>query len=234
MLVFLCQPNVLRAEENNLNIRSIAIEPYGILSNGELSGIYFDLTEHVKNKMGWQSSHSILPYARIMHEIKAGKPIITIMYKYEQLIPYVDYIYALPTLKNVVIGKKSQNFENIVELNGKSLAYLRGAKFSEEIDSNNKIKKQVVTDFMQGLKMLEKGRVDGIIGPMQPILSAIQKLGYSIDDYNKPLIVSERTPWLQVTKGSLNTTEQLSLKEVFKSIMEEGTHEDIIAKYKSH
>ena len=87
---------------NILQVRTIAVSPYGIETNEKLSGIYYDLANRLLAKAGIESEHHIFPYGRIMHELKLGKTDLTIMFKYKELADYVDYIYPLPTLKNVI------------------------------------------------------------------------------------------------------------------------------------
>jgi len=219
------------SQSSALQVRTIAVSPYGMNSGTQLSGIYYDLANSLLAKAGIESEHHIFPYGRIMHELKIGKTDLTIMFKYKELADYVDYIYPLPTLKNVVIGRKGTDYHSIKQLEKLSIAYLRGAKFSDDIDNNPEIIKQTVSDFHQGLLMLQKGRVDAIIGPMAPILSSAQKFGLSRDFFGKPLIVSERTPWLQLSKKSQNKVSAKQLKAIFSQMMAQGELKKIQQKY---
>ena len=232
-IILLCisQHSAFAQKSNILQMRTIAVAPYGIDSNGQLSGIYYDLANVLLSKAGIESEHHIFPYGRIMHELKLGKTDLTIMFKYKELFDYVDYIYPLPTLKNVVIGRNGSDFTSVIQLEKLSIAYLRGAKFSDDIDNNPEIIKQTVSDFHQGLLMLKKGRVDAIIGPMAPIISAAKQLNLSRDFFGKPLIVSERTPWLQISKKSKNKVSAKQLQTIFSQMMAQGELKKIQQKY---
>ncbi len=219
------------SQSSALQVRTIAVSPYGMNSGTQLSGIYYDLANSLLAKAGIESEHHIFPYGRIMHELKIGKTDLTIMFKYKELADYVDYIYPLPTLKNVVIGRKGTEYHSIKQLEKLSIAYLRGAKFSDAIDNNPEIIKQTVSDFHQGLLMLQKGRVDAIIGPMAPIISAAKKFDLSRDYFGKPLIVSERTPWLQISKKSNGKVSAEQLKTIFSQMMSQGELKKIQDKY---
>jgi len=231
LLFFLCQYSAGAPPATTLQVRTIAITPYGIDNNGQLSGIYYDLANRLLKKVKLDSEHHIFPYSRIMHELKIGKTDLTIMFKYKELADYVDYIYPLPTLKNVVIGRKGSDYQSVKQLETLSIAYLRGAKFSDDIDSNPKIIKQTVNDFHQGLLMLQKGRVDAIIGPMAPIMSAAKKIHIDQGFFGKPLVVSERTPWLQLSKKSHDKISPQHLELVFKQIMSQGVLDKIELSY---
>lgn len=229
LLVFCCGYSTFSAfsQDNNvLQIRTISISPYGITSEGSFSGIYYDMANSLAKEAGYTVSHHISPYARIVHELKHGKTDLTIMFKYKELESHVTYIAPLPSLKNVIIGLNGSHFPNIQSLKSKNIAYLRGAKFSDKIDNDPDISKTLVRDFDQGINMLFAKRVDAIIGPMDPIIMAsniLIKTGkYPGLTLGSPLIVSERTPWIQISKHSKIDISITQLTQHFHHILERG------------
>jgi len=230
-LVLVFYGNAVAKETSFLQVRTIAVSPYGINTGAELKGIYFELTELLLTKTALKNDHFIYPYARIIHELKIGKTDLTIMFKYPELSSYVTYIYPLPALKNVVIGRKNDVFPSIESLHGKVIAYLRGAKFSDVVDNNAAIFKQEVIDFNQGVILLQKGRVDAIIGPLAPIQSAANKLYLKDDFFGEPLVVSQRTPWLQVSNKSLQKISVKQLKQSFALLLQQGELDKLKSKY---
>lgn len=216
--------------DNTVQIRTIAVSPYGIENNINRSGIYYDLANLLVAESKLNSQHLIYPYARIISELKNGKTDLTIMFKYKELEDYVICIAPLPSLHNIVIGLKGSRFDSISDLEGRTIAYLRGARFSEEIDSNDKIKKQRTNDFRQGIKMLVRGRVDAIIGPMDPILSAANSIGM-INIFDEPLYVSKRTPWLQISRKSKLRLYVDDIRVIFENILTRGDLVKLKQKY---
>jgi len=217
--------------DDAVQIRTIAVAPYGIENNSKRSGIYYDLANLLITESELNSKHLIYPYARIISELKNGKTDLTIMFKYNELKDYVIYIAPLPSLHNIVIGLKGNRFETISDLEGKTIAYLRGARFSEAVDANNKIKKHRTNDFRQGIKMLARGRVDAIIGPMEPILSAADSMGMG-NIFSEPLDVSKRTPWLQISKKSKLRLNIHKIRVIFKNILSRGELRKLKHKYR--
>ena len=220
----------------NLNINTIAVSPYGIEHADGNRGIYYELADtltssKLNNSIFFHIEHQISPYARIIHELKNGQTDLTIMFKYQELEQYVTYITPLPSLKNVVIGLKNSQFDNAYSLERKTIAYLRGAKFSDAIDHNRKITKVTTKDFQQGINMLAAKRVDAIIGPMEPILAAAQDLNKPADFFGQPLVVSERTPWVQISNHSELMSEIAGLKQHFDQLLSSGKLEQLRAKY---
>lgn len=225
----------------HLNISTIAVSPYGIEHTEGNSGIYYELADSLNslrlnstklnNAKGFHIEHQISPYVRIIHELKKGQTDLTIMFKYQQLEQFVTYITPLPSLKNVVIGINGSRFDNIYDLEGKTLAYLRGAKFSDDIDNNRKITVITTNDFQQGISLLAAKRVDAIIGPIEPIWAAAQALNKSPNFFGQPLIVSERTPWVQISNQSELIPHADSLKQYFDQLLSAGKLEQLRAKY---
>ncbi|WP_076407626.1 ABC transporter substrate-binding protein [Shewanella sp. UCD-KL12] len=212
-----------------IEIRTIDILPYGIRTRikGQTppeflpSGIYFDMANQLAIESGYQPHNKIYPYARIMLELKSGQTDMTIMFKYKELEDYVTYIAALPSLKNVVIGLKGTNYASFDSLKGKRIAYLRGAKFSDRVDNDPDIYRFETLDFVQAIKVLIAGRVDAVIGPMDPIISAAKQLNKDITLFGEPFVVSERTPWVQVSNKSLAKISVPQLKSQFDKLIQQ-------------
>jgi len=221
LLCFCQQSSAHREDESIVQIRTIAITPYGFEKNSVPAGVYYDLANLILNEAGFRSENHIAPYARIIHELKTGQTDLTIMFKYQELADHVIYIAPLPTLKNVVIGLEGIQFASISALQGKTLAYLRGASFSATIDSDPLIKKHRTTDIRQGIEMLVRGRVDAVIGPMEPILSAAAALG-KMHLLGEPLVVSERTPWLQISRKSVFRLFTEEFATAFNTLLKRG------------
>jgi len=216
-----------------VQVRTIGVSPYGIESTDNPSGIYYELAEMLAHDLDYKVEHYIYPYARIIHELKSGQTDLTIMFKYKELEEYVVYIAPLPAIKNVVVGLKNQNYSSIAELQGKTIAYLRGAKFSDVIDNDNNIKKAYTQNFKKAVEMLAAGRVDALIGPYEALLSAAKEVGFSSKFFGKPLVVSERVPWLQMSKMSQHKAFINKLYKSFEKIIQSKKLEKLRIKYTS-
>jgi len=214
-----------------LQVRTIDVSPYGITEDGKDNGIYYELSNMLFENTNLEFENVIFPYARIKHELKSGQADATIMFKYPELAPYVKYITPLPALRNVVIGRKGTSFSSVDDLDGKVIAYLRGAKFSEQIDNAENISKQYVNDFKQGVDMMRLNRVDAIIGPLSAILYSAKSIGVSQAFFGKPLTVSSKTPWLQVSKKSIKKMDLSRIEIELKKLIKKGCFTRLNEKY---
>jgi len=107
----------------------------------------------------------------------------------------------------------------------------RGASFSAAIDGDKDIKIIRTTDLFQGVKMLKAGHVNGVLGPLDPIYRAAAELSKGPDWFAEPLVVSKRTPWVQVSKGSKRKIDRLKLKSAYERLDEQGVFKALRDKY---
>ncbi len=214
-----------------ISIRTIGFPPYGIHIDQTFSGIYFDLANALATEAGFLANNSVSPYARIISELKSGHTDMTIMFRYPELEEHVVYVVPLPPLKTVVIGRSGTVFDSLDSLKNKKIAYLRGASFSDAIDEDSSIIKQRTADFLQGVRMMMAGRVDAIIGPMDPILSAAAKINRGAESFGEPFVVSERTPWIQVSKRGKHLQSVETLETAFNALQSRGVLTQLHEKY---
>ena len=223
------------ASEKNIEIRTIGFPPFGINHQGELSGIFYDLANLVIENAGYTANNQISPYARIIKEIKVGKIDLTIMFRHGELDPYVQYIAPLPAHKTVIIGLQDSSFKSMADLSGKKVTYLRGSKFSYKIANDKTIIKYPVKNFIQGIKMLNAGRVDAIIGPLLTIESSaleVEKIINKTIEFGDFLVVDKRTPWIQVSNKSKSKIDIEKLKESYAQLEEADTLNSLFQKYR--
>lgn len=232
VLLSICAAGAVLGEDSKtIEVRTIGIPPYGIASGAHASGFYYDVANLLAEGAGYSVTNRIYPYARIVNELKTGQTDMTIMFKYKELEEHVTYVSPLPALETVVIGLQGTRISSIADLKGKTLAYLRGAKFSDEIDGDPEITKQVTHDFAQGARMLAFGRVDAIIGPLAPILSAVDEIDDPKVVLATPYVVAERTPWIQISNKSVGRLSAQKLRHVFDDLVGRGVIEELRKEY---
>ncbi len=229
LLVLWAASQTLWAQE--IHIRTIGFPPYGYHEGAVAKGIYYDAANLLAQKAGYTAINTVAPYSRIKAELIAGKADLTIMFKYDELADFVHYIAPMPSLKVVVIGLQGHDFPTLKSLKGKRLGYLRGAHFSDKIDSDPDITILEITGYFQGMKMLKARHVDAVIGPLDPILKAAINLDLSPKLLGKPLVVSVRTPWVQVSKHSKHTLSLDVLKASFKALENKGVFKRLRQQY---
>ncbi len=79
--------------------------------------------------------------------------------------------------------------------------------------------------------MLKVNHVDALIGPLDPILNAASQFYATQGVFGKPLVVSVRTPWVQLSKRSAGKISQQALKTAFEALEEKGEFKRLREKY---
>jgi len=224
------------ASDPTIKIGTIHVSPYGINQQEVDSGVYYELTNLIVANAGYTYSNKVTPYARIVQDIKFGKTDLTIIFKTPVLEGYVDYVVALPSKKVVAIGLQGSSFKDDSDLSGKKIVHIRGTKFNDQIDNDESIQKYQVSDYKRAVNMLIAGRADAIIGALPTIETAVldieKKEGKRIL-LNEPLIISVKTPWIQVSKKSRSYIDIEKLKQSFIQLQETNTYQKLQIKYHS-
>lgn len=217
---------------SKINATTIAVAPYGIVTDEKTQGVYYEFMNLVLAELGEKYSNTVLPYARIAKDLTDGRADITIMFRYEHLAKDLMFVTALPKLTNVVLGKKSLNIDSPKDLLGKQVAYLRGAKFSSMIDKDPRIRKYYTVDINQAVALLGKNRVDAVIGPLSPIIYAVEQQKF-IDELGHPLVISHRVPWLQISKKSPLIEQIEVIRTIAQRLIAQGKLRELKDKYRS-
>jgi len=220
--------------QDSIEVRTLGFPPYGINDQGQLSGIYYDLANLIVSNAGYTANNKIIPYARIVKSLKFGSADLTIMYRNPVLEGYVDYIGALPSKSTILIGLQSLPLKNMSDLSGKKIAYIRGAKFTEQIENDKSIEKHLISTYAQGIKMLMTGRIGALMGPLHPIKTAASEFNQLNDkkiQLGNPLVVEVRSPWVQISKKRAAYIDIEKLRESFLQLQKQDIFNQLKAKY---
>jgi len=234
LILFACSNSAAHATQGTIEIRTLGFPPYGIDNQGELSGIYYDLANLIVSNAGYTPNNKIIPYARIVKSLRFGGADFTIMYRNPALAGYVDYVAPLPPKKTVVVGLQNQTFKKVEDLSGKKIAYIRGAKFTDQIEKDKSITKHLVASYLQGIRMLSLGRLDALMGPLHPINTAVTEFNKTNNEtiqLSEPLTVEVRSPWIQVSKKRATYIDLEKLKNSFVELETKNTFQTLKTKY---
>lgn len=157
-------PSVARAEEKVLTVVADEWPPF----SGENligKGMSPDIIVHVLGRAGYQAKVSIVPWARIMHGVRGGEAdfhvIGSLFYdpELEGSIAYSDP-YVETDVKFVRRIGTDADFEDLASLRPYSIAVGDGFLYEEKFDKADFLQKVVVTTALQGVQLVESGRVD--------------------------------------------------------------------------
>ncbi|MEH6496296.1 MAG: transporter substrate-binding domain-containing protein [Pseudomonas marincola] len=129
-----------------------------------LSGPYPELKENLASISGQSIELVILPYARMLQQLKQGSCDFTWTLWSESREEYALRGTTFLLLDFGVMAKPGTPLNSYSDLSGMTVVVPRGVKVSNKFDSDKTITKFEVVDYLQGLKMLQHKRADGIAG----------------------------------------------------------------------
>ena len=152
-------------------------EPFYYPELSSCTGIADDLSQQLFTTLGVQSTRLTLPYSRILHSVANNKVDMALIFRNSSIENTSTYIGPISLSRVLIITAPKitvEKYEDLYQLN--SVAVIRDAQFHKHFDQDEKIKKVAVKSYSQAIKMLEKGRVDAVIGSDIGLVHAMKTL----------------------------------------------------------
>lgn len=189
-------------------------------------------------RAGFTPELSIVPWARAVGNVKAGKAdgFISVFMIWEPDFPTVKIEpFYMANIHFVKHKESSLYYDTLEDLHNLTIAQLRGSWYDSGFAADPYINKVYVTNLMTGLRMVARKRVDLFIEPEHPLLYAIQKL--SPQDRMQLTILPN-----PLTKHALgvrlgphmveNAQTVARLNKAFTEIKTDGTIQQLIEQHK--
>lgn len=129
---------------------------------GKLDGVIYTLAQEIEKESGLKFKYSLVPYARALEDLKAGKLDMAIFYPSEkyngQFLPIAETLGNI----NYLVTNKEFKISDIADVKDKKVALIRGGKYSREFDNSSHFKKVYVKNYGQSLNMLRMKRIDAM------------------------------------------------------------------------
>ena len=192
-----------------------------VTDDGENKGAvveYINLLER-KTQLDIEIVH--MPYARLVKSLASGDIDIGVLFLNDNLANDVRYVAEVSMSKVVVLPRKDivlNTFDDLYSLS--NVAVIRSASFHKQFDTDKMIRKVYVNDYDQGIGLLELGRVDAIVGSISGLDYAMRSIDKAVEDWGKPLKLSDRQWWLHMSNASGNTSLLKSLKSAVDDLYE--------------
>ena len=184
--------------------------------------------------MGLVIKRKIVPYKRMVHELKTGDCDFAIFYR----SPFSDEIASAEVrvfaLRNVVVGKVGTDLLWYQDLFEHTIAVPSGAQYFPRFDNDPRLKKSYTRGFSSAIKQFLTGRVSLIVGPDALINYHLQKEGKKTDILGEALFLNYRAAWMQISHQSPNMTPEIREKIIngIKTLHNKGIITAIMKKHK--
>ncbi|WP_127716101.1 ABC transporter substrate-binding protein [Halobacteriovorax sp. HLS] len=197
------------------------------------SDIYSEVSRLILEKAQLKSRIMVTPYLRVKNGLEDGTIHMSIMFRSADVDTYTVAIGKVREKKIVVLGKRGNHFNSLSSLHGKTVATQRGTHYDADFDKDDKILKQSSNSYEQNILLVLKGRVDGVIGDYQSILTVAKGLGHSPSDFDRPLVLSRKSSWLLLSSSSVTPELRKKIEIAYQSVLNSGQIEKLINTYPS-
>ncbi len=217
-----------------VNIVTIPLPPWGYIEPGKgETGICYEWTNAIAERMNRPAENRILPMARVFKEIEFSKADLSVFLR----TPYSEKI-AVPVanvgipFRTVVWPRKGIKVNSYEDLKGVRMSMARGLKVGGEFSKQTDLTIIPSQDYAHSMQLFSAGRVDAIIGTHQSLLYNAYKSGLlPSKEFSAPFEVARLEGWVQVSKEFVEREGLEDVKKATESLIQDGTFAQIYKKY---
>lgn len=235
-LIYLSSAQIRAEETKELVALTAGADPWPPYIDQSLpkGGVSVQIADAALRTQGYTVQNKILPWSRALEEVKQARVdlILDAWWSQERS---EHFLYSRPYINGPVkfIRRKSEPFtyEDLSSLNGKSLVMVRDYAYGEALMSAKNYTRYQAHNFMQGIQMLVRNRVDlavenelvartRIAQESPELLKQLVFVDNPLSDNYVYLIVSYKHPKHQEIIGAFNRGLDIILKNgVYQEIL---------------
>ena len=200
--------------------------------SGEMTGYHYDFMSALEEASGICMHKKLLPHSRAKRNIQIGEHDGGILAHSTNLSADAEYIKKILTSETVIIPKKGLSLNKYQSLSKITIARIRRVNFGDALDNASNITFVDVPDYKHGLQLIQRGRVDAIVGNDLGLSIIIENLNMAEElNLQEKVIIGEREVWLVLSKKSKFINKAAQLREAAQSIIDKGILDNILKKY---
>jgi polar amino acid transport system substrate-binding protein len=197
-------------------------------ASGKPVGVFPDVVRELERRTGFTIRQTLVPFARIDHELEAGHQDCTIIVWNDSRARIVTRGELVARHAVGVVGRKGLSLRSYDDLRGLKLSALRGAQLNSGFDNDPTILKEYDSDYLLGIRKVAMGRLDGVVGAIPTILFLARKEGLE-DRLGDRLMLGEIPLNLQCAQRSPNLDLMPALNQAIRDMRADGTIDRIKA-----
>jgi len=172
--------------------------PYGFkTTKGQIKGGLFDIMNEIINESGLKASNQLLPPQRLIHELKNGNQLCTLLANTPYASRHFDLVEPIGlTLSAGVIPRIGVGLPNYASLKNTIIAVPLGIYFDKRFDRDSTLTKIHPLSYSNAIKMLKYKRVDAVAGAIESLLYVAKHDSLSVNDFGPPLVLSNLNIYL--------------------------------------
>ncbi|MCV2353033.1 transporter substrate-binding domain-containing protein [Paucibacter sp. B2R-40] len=203
----------------NPDLAQAAKEPY--------VGIIVDLLREFERRSGFKTSRTLTPYARVERDLQVGETDFSIMAWGDARASYAVRGTVIVPLEFGIIPRSGLVLKDYAALQKVVIAVPRGLKVDPRFDQDEGIKKALLLDYTQAIRMTMADRdAKAVAGSLSTLSHIIRKLELEAE-FGDALVLNTTHLTVAFSKKSPLLEAQTQVNAVFKSIVDDGTAKKI-------
>ncbi|WP_409522416.1 substrate-binding periplasmic protein [Nitrincola sp. MINF-07-Sa-05] len=221
----LAAQNQIDATDATLTFTTADVWPWGYKGeNGEPAGFVADFVAELAVESGLQIDNQLSPHSRALIELSAGQVDLSVLYyspAMDDIGINLGRVVTVPVL--FVTHKRDHRSIKFDELTaGHSIGYIRGTYYGDAFASMDDVTKVPVQYLDQAIRMLELGRIDGLLASDRAFFGTLKQLGLDVKNFQFDNIVNQQTAYLYMSHGSKRQFSESPLREALNRMRRDG------------
>lgn len=207
--------------------------PYRIISHEGFSGIYFDTMKEIAERIGVEAVFMEAPFQRALALMKTGQADIMLgPNRTEEREAYMVYTRAVFPAedKGFFLAPGKPDIARYEDLFHKTVCVHLGKSIDPRFDTDPGILKRDSVSQLATLQDALTNKCDAAVLPAQEARWLMAQLGTDLDQAS--LTLPGRNSYLTLSRNSPVLALQPLIEDAMRSIMEDGTFERILERYR--
>lgn len=230
---------IANAEERGpvIRISIMALTPYGFFDEQKKpKGDVYAIAEAFLKTGNFDGSVTIQPVKRIAQTILTKKTSDCMLVGN---VPYIAKNYSMIApigydLKFGVLPRKEFVINQYLDLSPLRIGVPLGVNIGHPFDSDDTMNKISIRDYDTGMRMLRRGRIDGIAGVISSLEYSGRINGITSAELGFPYVINQLSFWFVCRPGFASTALEDSIKRTILRLRKDGTIDRIVQRYREH
>lgn len=193
-LLFLAGIHTLVRGQSKLTIALVNLKPWSATSpSGAPTGILVQAAREIERRSGQPLEIVLFPYARAVAMLDKGQVDLMLALETAHLNRIAYRVAPVAVMDIAMIARPGLRIGSIADLRGKRVGQLRQVSYEPVLEATQDIIKYEINSYVQGLRMLQLGRLDAVIGIRTTILYSLKAMRVPVASLGSMFIV-RRTP----------------------------------------
>jgi polar amino acid transport system substrate-binding protein len=194
-------------------------------------GIIADLLQEFERRSGHTTVRTLTPYARVERDLQVGDTDFSIMAWGEARAIYANRGTALVPLEFGVISRKGVTLKSYADLQKIVIATPRGLKVDPRYDVDASIKKEMLLDYTQAVRVTMADRdAKAVAGSLSTLGHIIHKQGLEAE-FGDTLVLNTTHLTVAFSKKSPLLAAEAEVNAVFQTMADDGTARKIYERW---